>query len=397
MNPQARIYASGAFCFGGSVAVNNLLAAQYSTVILWSVHVHSNADLYMNNTQIVSGGVYQEAQPMDLPSRLAILYQNKMSVIFSVGAGGVDDFANIGTLIEQYGIGPKNPLYQNFAALKAAMVSAGGNIDAIDFDNEDNLNAPVMVGFAAMLKAIGYGSVTFCPYSERPVWQDTLTELTKQFGPNFVSALHLQCYSGGGGNNPQDWEQIITKAGSNTLLIPGLATNQAYAGPWWQNSVQKPGQSVKEYPKVAQYGEGDWSSMLRQGNYANADAAMQSCVGGETFFFYCNQGVGFGGKVFQKGDAVFFGGIPQWGSAPQCTGYALANGCTNSYNPQGACPNNLQQQYSAWAKAGTVNGGFIWMYDSIVDCVLSGPCGEGGDTVAQVAILYKNAILNGLG
>jgi hypothetical protein len=37
------------------------------------------------------------------------------------------------------------------------------------------------------------------------------------------------------------------------------------------------------------------------------------------------------------------------------------------------------------------------MYDSIVDCVLSGPCGEGGDTVATVAIAYKNAIVNGLG
>jgi hypothetical protein len=399
MNPQPRIYASGAFCFGEAVAVSNLLAAQYSAVILWSLHVNSSGDLIMNNTQIVSNGVYAEAQPMYLPVRLAKLYQKGISVIFSVGAGGTNDFTNIQNLIKQYGTGSGNPLYKNFAALKSAMVAAGGNIDAIDFDNEDNLQAQVMVDFSTMLSNIGYSSVTFCPYSSLGVWQDTLKQLVKLFGADFVSAMHLQCYSGGEYNDPQPWGQMISEEGSNALLIPGLATNQAYPGPWWQNSTQQPGQSVKEYPDVAMYGGGDWSSILRQGNYASADDAMKSCVGAETFFFYCNQPVNLGpGKVFNTGDAVFFGGLPQWGSAPQCDGYALSNGCTNIYNANGACPNDLQQQYSQWSK-GTypVNGGFIWMYDSIVDCVLSGPCGEGGDTVATVAIAYKNAIVNGLG
>ena len=146
------------------------------------------------------------------------------------------------------------------------------------------------------------------------------------------------------------------------------------------------------------YGGGDWSSMLRQGNYATVDDAMASCVGGVTFFFYCNQPVSFGpGKEYNTGDAVFFGGIPQWSSAPQCTGYALSNGCYNPYNTNGACPDDLQTQYSKWANGKyPVNGGFIWTYDSIVSCVLSGPCGEAGDDVATVATAYKNAIVNGL-
>ncbi|GAA3931037.1 hypothetical protein GCM10022209_26280 [Chitinophaga oryziterrae] len=398
MNPQPRIYVSGAFCFGESVAVNNLLAAKYPAVILWSLHVNAFGDLVMNNTQIVSNGVYAEAQPMDLPSRLATLYKNGISVIFSVGAGGTSDFTNIENLIKQYGTGSNNPLYINFAALKSAMVNAGGNIDAIDFDNEDNLQSGVMVDFASMLADIGYSSVTFCPYSSLSVWNDTLKQLIKKFGADFVSALHLQCYSGGAYNDPQQWGQMIAEAGSSALLIPGLATNQAYPGTWWQNSSKQPGQSVKEYPSVAMYGGGDWSSMLRQGNYASANDAMASCIGGETFFFYCNQPLNLGpGKVYNTGDAVFFGGIPQWGSAPQCNGYALSNGCSNIYNANGACPNDLQQQYSEWASGKfPVNGGFIWMYDSIVDCVLSGPCGEGGDDVATVATAYKNAIVSGL-
>lgn len=396
MSPQARIYASGSFCFGESVAVNNLLAAQYPAVILWSLHVNASGDLIMNNTQIVSNGVYQEAQTMNLPSRLATLYQNGISVIVSVGAGGTSDFTNIASLISKYGTGPGNPLYTNMAALKAAMVNAGGNIDAIDFDNEDNLETGVMVDFATMLQAIGYASVTFCPYSQSNIWQDALTQLVKKFGPDYVSALHLQCYSGGEYNDPQEWGQVIAASGSNALLIPGLATNQAGPGGWW-NSGQ-PGSSVKAYPAVAQYGGGDWSSLLRQGNYPSADAAMQSCVGGETFFFYCNSYLDLGpGKQFNAGDAVFFGGLPQWGSAPQCEGYALANGCSNIYNQGGACPSDLQTQYAKWANGKyPVNGGFIWMYDSIVDCVLSGPCGESGDSVATVATAYRNAIVNGL-
>lgn len=398
MNPQPRIYASGAFCFGEAVAVDNLIAAQYPAVILWSLHVNSSGDLIMNNTQIVSNGVYQEAQPMNLPTRLAALYQKGISIIFSVGAGGTSDYMNINNLINQYGIGPSNPLYTNFAALKTAMVNAGGNIDAIDFDNEDYLESEVMVNFGTLLADIGFSSVTFCPYSDLSVWQDTLKQLVQSFGPDFVSAVHLQCYSGGAYNDPQQWGQMISEEGSNALLIPGLATNQAYAGPWWQRSSQQPGQSVKEYPDVAMYGGGDWSSILRVANFPNADAAMASCVGGETFFFYCNQPVNLGpGKQFETGDAVFFGGLPQWGSATQCTGYALSNGCTNIYNDGGACPDNLQQQYNQWSnKKYPVNGGFIWLYDSIVNCVLSGPCGESGDSVATVAIAYKNAITNGL-
>jgi len=63
MTASTRIYASGAFAFGGQPAINDLLNAGYSTVIVWSVHVAPDGTLILNDTQIVSGGVYQEAQP----------------------------------------------------------------------------------------------------------------------------------------------------------------------------------------------------------------------------------------------------------------------------------------------------------------------------------------------
>jgi hypothetical protein len=402
MTKQARIYVSGAFAFGEAQAVNNLLAAKYAAVIVWSVHVNAQGALILNDTQFVSNGVYAEQEPMNLPARLASLRKAGAQIIFSVGAGGTSDFTNIQSLLQGGVPGPGNALYDNFKALKTAMVSAGGDIDAIDFDNEDNMQTEVMVNFGLMLANIGYQSVTLCPYYVDQVWTDTYTQLLAARGKGFVSAIHLQCYSGGAGSDPQDWGRMIASAGGNTLLIPGLATNQAAPGPWWDGSSQQPGGSVVQTNAVAMFQGADWSNLLRTGNYSSAQVAMQDVKGGETFFFYCNGYLDLGtGKQFQPGDAVFFGGRPWWGSAPQCDGYALSGGCSDIYNPPstgGACPANLQSQYASW-KTGTypVNGGFIWLYDSIVNCLLSGCCGAGEESAAQICADYRQAIVNGLG
>jgi len=57
MAASTRIYVSGALTFGGQFPVNDLLSAGYGTVIVWSVHVAPDGSLYLNDTQIVSGGV----------------------------------------------------------------------------------------------------------------------------------------------------------------------------------------------------------------------------------------------------------------------------------------------------------------------------------------------------
>ncbi len=396
MSTQTRIYAGGGFSFGEDQAVNNILSAGYSALIVWSVHVDTTGNLILNNTQFVSGGTYREMQPMNLPPRLAKLHKAGVQIIFSVGAGGTNDFHNINTLLNGGVPGPGNPLYDNFNALKQAMVAAGGDIDAIDFDNEDYMDTPTMVNFALMLSNIGYKSVTFCPYYVDETWTDTYTQLLQQKGKDFVSAIHYQCYSGGSGNNPSDWATVIAQAQGNTLLIPGLATNQAQPGPWWDGNAQ--GGSVVKTPDVAMYGEANWDSMLRRGNYPTVEDAMKSTLGGETFFFYCRQYMYLSpDKVFNPGDAVFFGDRPWWGSAPQCDGYSLSGGCSNIYNINGACPADLQQQFATWNSQGdTINGGFIWLYDSIVSCVLSNCCGQDNETTAQLAADYQQAIVKGL-
>ncbi|PWV46513.1 hypothetical protein [Chitinophaga sp. S165] len=393
-NTQTRIYAGGAFAFGQNGAVEAIQTGEYSTLVLWSVHVNSDGNLIFNNTPFVTNGVYSEAQPMNLPARLAELRSKGIGIIFSVGAGGTSDFQNISKFVQNGVPGPGNPLYDNFNALKQAMVAAGGDIDAIDFDNEDYMNTTTMVNFGLMLGNIGYSSVTFCPYYASETWSDTFQDLINQRGNNFVSAIHLQCYSGGAGMDPQTWGAIIKRINPGTLLIPGLGAMQSSG--WWQNNA--PGSNVVTKQAVAMYGNADWSGMLRQGTYNSPDAAMQSMLGGETFFFYCNETIILPTGTFQPNTAVFFGGAPWWGSAPQCTGYELSGQCTNTYNEGGACPSDLQNQFQAWGgQKYPVDGGFIWMYDSIVNCTLSTCCnGVSENNTGALALAYRNAIYNGL-
>ncbi len=395
MTIETRIYGGGAIAFGGQAAIDDLLAAGYSAVIIWSVHVAADGSLALNDTQIVNDGVYSEALEMDLPPRLAQLRKAGVQIIFSVGAGGVDDFQHIGNLLSN-GYNPGNPLYRNFKALREAMISAGGDIDAIDFDNEDDWQASIMVEFGSMLHDVGFASVTFCPYFESQFWTDTYTQLRQKYGKAFVSAIHLQCYSGGRGQTPNAWGQIIADNGGGTLLIPGLATNQAGPGPWWHSG--KPGSSVVKTTNVAMDGNADWSGLLRRGNYGSANAAMQDTRGGETFFFFCRGYLDLGpGRQFQPGDAAFFAGVPWWAAAPQCEAYSLSGGCSNTYNQGGACPSDLQSQYASWKKEkNPPDGGFVWLYDSVVNCLLSCCCGGTERTPATTAKRYRQAITNGL-
>lgn len=396
MPASTRIYVSGAFAFGGQPAVDDLIAAGYNTVIVWSVHVAPDGPLILNDTQIVSSGVYKEATPMDLPARIARLRKAGVEIIFSVGAGGTCDFSSIKVLLGGQTGAAGNPVYDNFKALKQAMVAAGGDIDGIDFDNEDKLEADVMVNFANTLKRIGYAHVTFCPYSDNQVWYDTMQRLVNAHGTSFVNAIHLQCYSGGGGNVDEvgSWVAGFKKAGGNALMIPGLATNQPDY-PWYQCG-QSPG--VTKVPNVAMYEGADWKNYLYTQNYLNVETALWKASTSATFFFYCRQPMVLkNGRSFNKGDAVFFSGVPWWGSAPQCDAYYRSGPCSNIYNPPplNACPSDLQGQYKAWGNS-IANGGFIWLYDSIVACLLSDCCSGSVKQPAATALAYRQAITNGL-
>ena len=396
MAASTRIYVSGALTFGGQFPVNDLLSAGYGTIIVWSVHVAPDGSLYLNDTQIVSGGVYKEATRMDLPAKVAQLHKAGMEIIFSVGAGGTCDFSCIDLHLGGQTGAAGNVIYDNFKALKKAMTDAGGAIDAIDFDNEDKRESGVMINFANTLKAVGYNHVTFCPYTDEPIWFDTMASLVKSQGSDFVNAIHLQCYDGGDGNVDNKvlsaWVAGFKKVGGTAKMIAGLASIQNNPGPWWDGCHQ--GQDVTKYANFAMYGGADWSNYLYTQNFPNVQGAIWKAPSAATFFFYCRDAMTLqNGRQFKRGDAVYFCGVPSWGSAPQCDSYYLKGACLNRYNYSlgGACPSDLEAQYRKWGNK-LVDGGFIWLYDSILGCSLANCC----DSKVATALAYSKAITNGL-
>jgi hypothetical protein len=406
MPVSTRIYIGDALGFGGQPTLDDLISAGYSTVLAWSVHVaDGTGDLSVNNTTIVSNGRYQEAEPMGLPGKVALLRKAGVEVLFSVGSGPpAQDFTNIANLLGTGIPGPENVLYKNFSALLAAMQNAGGDLAGIDFDNEDNVDAGLMVTFGRMLHEVGYAHVTLCPAFDTQIdaWRNTLATLNETVAPDYVNAVHLQCYAGGSGNigRLQEWQDMIASANPTGTcdLIPGLATTQPKDGPWW--NMDRPGASVVENRGLAIDGAVDWSKLiLIQSCPTGRDAALQVAQnsGGVTFFIYCNAPVAIGGRSFRQGDAVFFAGVPRWSPVPQCDTYYLS-GCSDRLNGIGACPADLQRQYRTWRDTITKppQGGFIWIYDSVVWCYLAGGCGGSEQRPATTARDYRDAIVNGL-
>jgi hypothetical protein len=226
---------------GGDAVIDDLKASGFNTVIAWTIHILDDGDLVFNDTRLVSGGKYNPDSDPHMATwagRLATLKKGGSvnRLLFGVGSavwqGKNYDFRAIGRLIRAHGTGPDNPLYKNFAALRAALPA----IDGIDFDNEDTYDVSSTVSFALMLKAMGYKEVTLCPYGSEHYWMESLAGIEAKH-PGFVTTLFLQCYSGGSGNDPGDWidsvEKVIRdRARAQAMVQPGLAgaNNERDAG-----------------------------------------------------------------------------------------------------------------------------------------------------------------------
>ncbi|HVZ38215.1 MAG TPA: lysyl endopeptidase [Candidatus Kapabacteria bacterium] len=272
-NITASIYGGGPFYSGGQPVIDDLKASGFTTVIVWSVHVNaSNGDLTLNDTLIASNGKY--VGDAGWPAQLGSLKTGSTSVnriLFSVGSGPPPiDFTNIQALISQYGTGPSNPLYQNFAALRAAIPA----IDGIDFDDEDNYDQNTVVQFAQMLSTIGFGQITFCPYTYMSFWAGCLKALESS-NPGLVTGYNLQCYSGGGGNVFQIPQWIgsiepILGSGASAFISPGL---------WCRNGSNCLSGECPDQMEVQYRG---WQPDGIQGGFIWMYDDIQSCVNSNT-------------------------------------------------------------------------------------------------------------------
>ena len=147
-------------------------------------------------------------------------------VTLSIGSSNYGDWENIKALVDSQGTGPDSILYQDFAALKAALP-----LDAIDFDEENGYDESSTIKFAVMLGRLGY-KVTMDPYTDSGFWTDVVSKINKKRAGT-VDAIHLQTYAGGEGNSPCSGRgglEFRQRAGLSRRIGPTLGAARSDAG-----------------------------------------------------------------------------------------------------------------------------------------------------------------------
>jgi len=178
--------------------ITELKKSGFSELIVWSVEVGSTGNLNLNGEfPLTSGGAYIGNQTYpDFPADLATIKSGSVKrVTLSIGSSNYGDWEDIKALVDAQGTGPGSILYQDFAAIKAALP-----VDAIDFDDENSYDSSSTIAFAVMLGNLGY-HVTMDPYTNRTYWISVVSQINAQLAGT-VDGIHLQTYAGGEGNNP---------------------------------------------------------------------------------------------------------------------------------------------------------------------------------------------------
>jgi hypothetical protein len=232
-SPNAILYGSG--LFGRNVpATNNMQLAAiqqsgFTTIILWTLHVDADGTLVYNDTVIVRDGEFSPTY-LYLPDLVTQLTSSSSvsNVLFSIGSGGVNDFTNVNNLLQTSD--GKRTLIRNFSALSSALP-----IQGYDFDDEDYFVLPTntalgpVVELTSILAGNGDMIVTWCPYNNQHFWNAALSLVYQNDIRQSVQWWNLQCYSGGGGNDPGSWAKLLpTDAGvivPAAFIVPGLDTS----------------------------------------------------------------------------------------------------------------------------------------------------------------------------
>lgn len=207
------VYGGGPFYSGGQSVMDDLRSSGFNTVILWTIHVGPNGNMNLNNIPVINTSGNYIGDP-NWGNRVASLKQAPTSVNrieIGVASAGVNDFANIESLINSQGTGPNTLLYKGFQNLK---IITGA--DAINIDDESHYRVETMVKFSLMMADIGY-KIAFVPYTRRSFWAEVFNQVESQ-RPGTIDRVYLQAYAGGTGNNPVTWNRSF----GGLKVIPGL-------------------------------------------------------------------------------------------------------------------------------------------------------------------------------
>ncbi|HEX7655050.1 MAG TPA: LamG-like jellyroll fold domain-containing protein, partial [Verrucomicrobiae bacterium] len=227
-------------------------ASGFTTLITFAMHVDADGTLEIGGGPVCQNGVY--VGPANWGKLITDLKSAPTTVNrYEVCIGGWLDtsYDNIKTLIQAQGAGPGSILYRNFQALKAAVPG----IDAINDDDEKTYDPASTLGLANLLGGLGF-RFTLAPYTQQAFW------VTVNTGATNCDAIYLQCYAGGAGNDPAQWNAAF---GPGVKVIPGQESNTANPAQFrtWYQSTGAPGGFY--YPDVV-FAHTGWSAAVIQAN-----------------------------------------------------------------------------------------------------------------------------------
>ncbi len=225
-------------------------ASGFTTLIAFAMHVDADGTLEIGGGPVCSNGVY--VGPINWNTLITKLKTPPTTVTrYEVCIGGWTDtsFDNIKSLVQAQGTGPTSILYKNFQALKNAVPG----IDAINDDDEQTYHLSSRVSFANMLGVLGY-KYTLAPYTAQSFWVNLKNSITN------CDYIYLQCYAGGAGNNPAQWN---TAFGNGVKVIPGQESNTANPATFRSWYLQTGAQGGFYYPDVV-FSTTYWSAAIIQ-------------------------------------------------------------------------------------------------------------------------------------
>ncbi|MCW3060086.1 MAG: (lysyl endopeptidase) subfamily protein [Capsulimonas sp.] len=211
--------------FTGSSAVAGLKTSGWNGLIMFAVSVQSNGDITYSGNTLVTGGTYVGSSSWS-PNVNAVKTPPTTVYRYEVCIGGWGDasFTNIKNLIASQGTGSGSILYRNFQALKNAVPG----IDAINFDDEQTYDVASATSFGQLLNGRGF-KVSLAPYTNQNYW----VQLKHNLGSG-CDLVYLQCYQGGAGNDPGNWNAAF---GGGFHVMPGIESNNHSSSPFFNWAV----------------------------------------------------------------------------------------------------------------------------------------------------------------
>ncbi len=188
-------------------SIADLKRAGVDTVLLGTVHIHPNADIYINGNLICTDGQYVGTD--DYRLKWAQLKQaptsvNRLELYFGGAYSGTfNDLQN--TILPNATL--KSTLQSNLRVLFEVT-----GADAANINDETTFNRTITTEFSNMIVSLGK-KISLCPYNNAGYWSGVKSDL----GTN-CDRVYLQCYDGGSGNSASDWSNQL----GGCKIIPGF-------------------------------------------------------------------------------------------------------------------------------------------------------------------------------